>query len=152
MSQSHLDFLGSNNEDQHRLTPQQIAADKASKEAIFEEKKREYFDESQFKNTDDIAKVPGLVPMQKQELDVLKAQFRRADEIYIRAHPEIETIMSVFVCKLMEDKPDDPLAYAGEFFENPDLQKIIEIEQDYFFKSQESQGMPGIGSAPKLGS
>ena len=114
MSQTHLNFFGVPSEPMH---PEKVAEDKALKEKIFREKKKEYFDESQFKNTADVAKVPGLVPSQKAELDILKAQFRRANEIYLRAHPEIDTLISVFICKLLEDKPKDVLTYAGAFFE-----------------------------------
>lgn len=114
MSQTHLNFYGVPSEPKH---PEKIAEEHAAKEKIFREKKREYFDESQFKNTADVAKVPGLVPAQKAELDILKAQFRRANEIYLRGHPEIDMLISVFICKLLEDKPADVLAYAGTFFE-----------------------------------
>jgi hypothetical protein len=113
MSLSHLD-LGMGDEP---FDSEAMAKEKKDREAIYIDKKKEYFDESKFKNTDDVAKVPGLVPKQKEELDILKAQFRRANEIYLRAHPEIDTIISVFMCKLLEDKPKDVLAYAGEFFE-----------------------------------
>lgn len=114
MSQTHLNFIGAPSDPKH---PQDIAEENAKKEKTFREKKKEYFDESQFKNPADIAKVPGFVPTQKKELDILKAQFRRANEIYLRAHPEIDTLVSVFISKLLEDKPKDVLAYAGSFFE-----------------------------------
>lgn len=114
MSQSHLNFIGTPSDPRN---PQDEAEEIAKKEKTFREKKREYFDESQFINPADIAKVPGFVPTQKKELDILKAQFRRANEIYLRAHPEIDTLISVFVCKLLEDRPKDVLSYAGSFFE-----------------------------------
>ena len=58
-----------------------------------------------------------MVPHQKQETEKLKAQFRRANELYLRLHPEIDTMVSVFMCKLLEDKPEDILGYAGKFFD-----------------------------------
>ena len=116
MSLSHLD-LDLRGDQVEPISKQQEMMDKENREKIFLEKKKEYFDESKFKNTDDVSKVPGLVPKQKEELEILKAQFRRANEIYLRAHPEIDTLISVFMCKLLEDKPKDVLAYAGEFFE-----------------------------------
>ena len=114
MSESHLNI---HNPDEIQEDEHTILQNKQRQNQIFLEKKKEYFDESKFKNTDDVAKVPGLVPKQREELDILKAQFRRANEIYLRAHPEIDSIISVFMCKLLEDKPKDVLTYAGDFFE-----------------------------------
>ena len=54
----------------------------------------------------------------------------------------MNTIVSVFMCKLLEDKPTDILSYAGEFFEkypltisnsSAKLKEIVAIEKQHFF-------------------
>jgi hypothetical protein len=40
-----------------------------------------------------------------------------ANEIYLRKHPELHTIISVFLFRVLEEKPDNILAYAGKFFD-----------------------------------
>ena len=59
----------------------------------------------------------GLVPKQHEEVETLKVQFRRANEIYLRSHPEVNAMISVFLCKLLEEQPDNILGYAGKFFD-----------------------------------
>jgi len=43
--------------------------------------------------------------------------FRLANEKYLRDHPELATIISVFLFRILEEKPDNILAYAGQFFD-----------------------------------
>jgi len=40
-----------------------------------------------------------------------------ANELYLRKHPELNTIISVFLFRVLEEKPDNVLAYAGSFFD-----------------------------------
>lgn len=44
-------------------------------------------------------------------------------------------MISVFLFKVLEEKPKDILAYAGEYFDQPDLQKLIEIESKHYDNS-----------------
>lgn len=41
-------------------------------------------------------------------------------------------MISVFLFKVLEEKPKDILSYAGKYFDQPDLQKIIEIESKHY--------------------
>ena len=49
------------------------------------------------------------------------------NEKYLRDHPELNTIISVFLFRVLEERPENVLSYAGKFFDNPDLKDIIEI-------------------------
>jgi hypothetical protein len=40
-----------------------------------------------------------------------------ANEKYIREHPELNTIISVFLFRVLEEKPENILAYAGRYFD-----------------------------------
>jgi hypothetical protein len=39
------------------------------------------------------------------------------NEIYLRQHPELQNMVSVFLFKVLEEKPGDILGYAGKFFD-----------------------------------
>lgn len=84
-----------------------------------------------FVNPHDIAGQEGIVKTQKDELENkkvphrilmcyliwLKVQFRFSNEIYLRRHPEINDLINVFLFKILDDKPEDVLSYAGKFFD-----------------------------------
>lgn len=40
-----------------------------------------------------------------------------SNEKYIRDHPELNTIISVFLFRILEEKPENILAYAGRYFD-----------------------------------
>lgn len=54
---------------------------------------------------------------QAVELEKKKVQFRMANETYLRKHPELAAMMSIFLFRVLEEKPEDLLAYAGKFFD-----------------------------------
>lgn len=37
--------------------------------------------------------------------------------MYLRKHPELNKMISVFLFKVLEEKPSDILTYAGDFFD-----------------------------------
>ena len=39
------------------------------------------------------------------------------NEAYLRAHPKINQLISVFMFKVLEEKPNNILEYAGKFFD-----------------------------------
>lgn len=41
-------------------------------------------------------------------------------------------MISVFLFKVLEEKPKDILQYAGKYFDQPELEKIIEIESKHY--------------------
>lgn len=47
----------------------------------------------------------------------LKIKFRYENELYLRKHPELNDLVSCFLFKVLEEKPDNILAYAGNFFD-----------------------------------
>ena len=46
-----------------------------------------------------------------------KVQFRMSNELYLRDHPELNTMIQVFLFKVLEEKPQNILSYAGKFFD-----------------------------------
>merc|ERR1711976_306458 len=95
MSLSHLNFSARSD-----ALPEPDQEEVQIKRQIHESHYNEFFDETKFRNPDDVAKVPGLVPKQHEEVERLKVQFRRSNEIYLRSHPEVNNMISVFLCKL----------------------------------------------------
>lgn len=69
--------------------------------------------------------VQGLAKAQTHLLDAKKVQYRVNNETYLRKHPELQNLISVFLFRVLEEKPKDILAYAGKYFDQPDLKNII---------------------------
>lgn len=40
-------------------------------------------------------------------------KLRKENELYLRKHPEINDLMTVFLFKVLYDQPDDVVSYAG---------------------------------------
>ena len=83
-------------------------------------------------NPHDVIGVKGLTPAQVRLLNEKKVQYRVNNETYLRKHPELQNMISVFLFKVLEEKPRDILQYAGKYFDQPDLEKIIEIESKHY--------------------
>lgn len=78
-----------------------------------------------------------LLPEQQQRLNNTKVQLNMQNEHYLRAHPEIQSMVSVFVHQVLEQKPDDILSFAGDFFTRPDLYAMVKK------KTEERSGNQG---------
>ena len=48
------------------------------------------------------------------------------NEHYLRAHPEINTLISLFVRKVLDERPDHILNFAGSFFDRAELKQVVE--------------------------
>lgn len=48
------------------------------------------------------------------------------NEKYFREHPEIKGLMALFVRKILDDRPENILEYAGTFFDRAELRDIVE--------------------------
>ena len=55
-----------------------------------------------------------------------------ANERYFRQHPEISSLIGLFVRKILDDRPDNILEYAGTFFDRAELKDVVEqaMEQE----------------------
>jgi len=71
-----------------------------------------------------------LLPEQQKRLNNTKVQLNMQNEYYLRAHPEIQHMVSVFVHQVLEHKPDDILSFAGDFFTREDLVEFVEKRTD----------------------
>ena len=49
-----------------------------------------------------------------------------ANERYFRQHPEISSLIGLFVRKILDDRPDNILEYAGTFFDRAELRDVVE--------------------------
>lgn len=85
------------------------------------------YNQDNYYNPHNVVGVDGLAKAQTRLLDKKKVQYRVNNETYLRKHPELQNMISVFLFKVLEEKPKDILAYAGNYFDQPDLQKLIEI-------------------------
>jgi len=47
------------------------------------------------------------------------------NEKYFRQHPEIRGLIALFVRKILDDRPDNILEYAGTFFDRAELREVV---------------------------
>lgn len=85
-----------------------------------------------FKNNHDLIGVHGIIRAQKNEIEKKKLELRIQNEKYFRSHPEIRGLIALFVKKILDDRPENILEYAGTFFDKAELREIVEaaIEQE----------------------
>ncbi|KAJ3187325.1 RIIa domain-containing protein 1 [Gaertneriomyces sp. JEL0708] len=62
--------------------------------------------------------------MQKK-LNGDKIQLRVENEQYLRTHPEIKSILSFFMQRVLEDQPNDIHVFAAELFADPELEQKV---------------------------
>ncbi|KAF4692895.1 hypothetical protein FOZ60_012398 [Perkinsus olseni] len=75
-----------------------------------------------------------LIEGQKKELQAKQVSMFLSNERYIRAHPELRHLISVFVQRALEDRPEDAVAYAGDFFTRDDLYALVKAEREAALK------------------
>ena len=78
-----------------------------------------------FKNNHDLIGVQGILRAQKNEIEKKKLELRMANERYFRQHPEINGLLQLFVQKVLDDRPENVLEYAGTFFDSASLRDIV---------------------------
>ena len=102
-----------------------------------------------FINNHDLIGVEGIIRSQKTEIEKkkvsdrdsvfhnitvggLQLELRIENEKYFRQHPEISSLLGLFVRKILDDRPDSILEYAGTFFDRAELRDVVEqaIEQE----------------------
>ena len=76
-----------------------------------------------------------LSEAQTEALNKAKVALRLENEKYLRQHPELRGMISLFMAKVLEGKPEDVQQYAAEFFTQEDLEpKVRESMEVVTFK------------------
>ena len=73
----------------------------------------------------DIAGQPGIVKAQMIEFEKKKVLYRMSNEVYLKQHPELHIMISIFLFRILEEKPEDLLQYAGRFFNQANLKEVL---------------------------
>ena len=55
----------------------------------------------------------------------MQLELRIENEKYFRAHPELASMIQLFIFKVLDDRPDNILAYAGNFFDRAELHEVV---------------------------
>mmetsp|Transcript_17448 Transcript_17448/g.29363 ORF Transcript_17448/g.29363 Transcript_17448/m.29363 type:complete len:126 (-) Transcript_17448:23-400(-) len=82
-------------------------------------------DDDIFKNNHDLIGINGILRAQKNEIEKKKLELRMQNERYFRAHPEIKGLLQLFVSKILDDRPESVLEYAGTFFDSASLRDVV---------------------------
>ena len=59
-----------------------------------------------------------------------------ANEKYFRQHPELLSLVQIFIWKTIDDRPEDILKYAGSFFDRAELHDVVQAAADNYKKSE----------------
>ena len=62
-----------------------------------------------------------------------------ANERYFRDHQEIKYLLELFVSKILDDKPENILEYAGTFFDSASLRDYVNIYEKRQEKDADKQ-------------
>ncbi len=55
-----------------------------------------------------------------------KLELRIENEKYFRQHPELAAMVQLFIYKVLDDRPENILAYAGSFFDRAELHEVVQ--------------------------
>ncbi len=69
----------------------------------------------------DLTGIDDLLSKQKEQIEKIKFLTRIDNEHYLREHPETDFIIESFIMKLLEEKPNNIVKYAGELFNKTDF-------------------------------
>jgi len=82
--------------------------------------------------------VEGIIRAQKNEIEkkkvswplfphlLLKLELRIENEKYFREHSELNTLIRLFMSKVLDDRPENILSYAGQFFDRAELREKVD--------------------------
>jgi hypothetical protein len=62
---------------------------------------------------------------QVQKCRQLKVDVQKIDEQYVRAHPELDTMVYEFIREVLHRRPDDFNTFSADWFSNPNLKAHI---------------------------
>ena len=57
-------------------------------------------------------------------------ELRIENEKYFREHPELNAMVQLFIFKVLDDRPENILAYAGQFFDRAELHEVVKKSID----------------------
>ncbi|KAG8146968.1 putative RIIa domain-containing protein [Naja naja] len=72
--------------------------------------------------------VGALSPPQQTQLMTYKINTKINNEKYLRAHTEIEVLLSGFLRDVLMKRPENIREFAADYFTNPELPKRIQEE------------------------
>ena len=78
-----------------------------------------------FKNNHDLIGVQGILKAQSNEINKKKLELRMENERYLRQHGEINYMIQLFMSKILDDRPENILEYAGTFFDSAGLRDLV---------------------------
>ena len=96
-------------------------------------------DDDIFRNNHDLIGVQGILQAQKTEIEQKKLELRMENERYFRQHPEINYLLQLFVSRILDDRPENILEYAGTFFDSASLREMVEKYTKKEIESAEKQ-------------
>ena len=57
--------------------------------------------------------------------NLLQLELRISNEKYLRQHPELTGLINFFIFKVLDEKPEEILKFAGKFFDRAELRDVV---------------------------
>ena len=92
----------------------------------FENEENSAAEDDIYKNNHDLIGIKGILTAQQHEIEKKKLELRMENERYLREHKEISGLLALFVSKILDDRPENILEYAGTFFDSARLRDVVE--------------------------
>ena len=64
-------------------------------------------------------------------------ELRMENERYFRAHPEINGLLQLFISRILDDRPENVLEYAGTYFDSASLRDLV---HNFMEQEKKTQG------------
>jgi hypothetical protein len=74
----------------------------------------------------DVVGIPGILDANRKEFEKKKLDIRVSNEEYLRSHPELNSMLKMFMEDVLNEYPENILEYAGEYFDKENLKEIVQ--------------------------
>lgn len=74
----------------------------------------------------DVVGIPGILDANRKEFEKKKLEIRVTNEDYLRSHPELTSMLKMFMEDVLNSYPENILEYAGSYFDKENLREIVE--------------------------
>eukprot|EP01002_Notosolenus_urceolatus_P015471 NODE_8055_length_535_cov_8.586420_g7005_i0.p2 GENE.NODE_8055_length_535_cov_8.586420_g7005_i0~~NODE_8055_length_535_cov_8.586420_g7005_i0.p2 ORF type:complete len:102 (+),score=23.36 NODE_8055_length_535_cov_8.586420_g7005_i0:186-491(+) len=84
----------------------------------------------------------------QKQLRSMEVKDKMENELYLRKHPEIKTLLSVLVERVIQERPENVLDFTAQFFSTSDLAKLVTDAKARAKEAKTSEVALFGGSAP----
>ncbi len=61
---------------------------------------------------------------------------KKENREYLNNKPEIDRMLTIYMIKLLEERPQDVITFTGNFFNRNNLESHLKILEEHYYKNQ----------------